>query len=242
MKRLKHIKNKNSYCFKYGKLNIKYSDPLSLFYELNDIFLNNIYRFESKKENPKIIDAGGCIGVSTLYFKALYPKSIIYTFEPDLKIFNILKENIRKNAIKDVKLINAGLGEKNEELFFYPDNSDGGTFIPQKKINPIKKDVVRLSDYITEEIDLLKMNIEGYEGIVFKEIEPKLEMIREIILEYHAFDELKQTLGDILNILDRNHFKYLVTDATNAKIPVPFKISKGYRYFNLVYARNILYD
>ena len=42
-----------------------------------------------------VIDCGANIGMSITYFKRLYPKSKIIGFEPDPKIFETLKKNIR---------------------------------------------------------------------------------------------------------------------------------------------------
>jgi FkbM family methyltransferase len=43
---------------------------------------------------PVIIDCGGNIGLSVLYFKYLFPNSVITVFEPSPPVFEILKENI----------------------------------------------------------------------------------------------------------------------------------------------------
>src|SRR5262249_62206976 len=49
----------------------------------DQIFVREIYRFESSDDAPFIIDGGANIGASVLYFKKLYPKSRIIAFEPD---------------------------------------------------------------------------------------------------------------------------------------------------------------
>ena len=74
----------------------------------------------------------------------------------------------------------------------------------------------------------------------WKKAEDINKRIKEIIFEYHCFYNLSQNLGNILNILDRNHFRYVVTDTTNAKIRVPFNLPSNYRFFNLVYAKKII--
>lgn len=223
--------------FRFNNYLINYTDPVSLYFEIKDIFINEIYRFRTCKSTPVIIDAGGCIGASTLYFKSLYPDSEITVFEPDPMIFKVLKENIRNNNLENIEAINAGLGLKKGEMLFYPDNSDGGSLYKKDGIEPIKVNILQLSNYINKPIDLLKMNIEGMEGEVFEEIEYVIDNIDQIIIEYHAFHELQQSLHNILSILDRNGFRYLVTDATNAKISVPFNMKDDYKSFNLVYAK-----
>lgn len=224
----------------FDKYKINYTDSLSVYWELKDIFESEIYNFSTNNTEPVILDAGGCVGVATLYFKKLYPDAKITVFEPDTDLFSTLSQNIANNKLSDVTLVNSGVGKEAGTVNFFADGVDGGSIYEGINDNKLKVliDVCRLSEYMDQRIDLLKMNIEGMESEVFEEIESKLSNVNEIIFEYHAFAELPQSLGNILNILDRNNFKYVVTDATNAKIPVPFNLSKNYRFFNLVYAKN----
>lgn len=224
--------------FSFNEYNIEYSDPLSFYWEYMDIFKRRIYHFESSESKPHIIDAGGCVGMSALYFKHAYPESTILSFEPDPEIFKILKRNIEGNRLQGITPINAALGKKEGLLSFFPDGADGGSLLGSESPGKTDVQVVPLSRFMNNPIDMLKMNIEGMEGDVFEEIQDKLEMVKEIIFEYHAFDALPQTLGRILEILDAHGFRYLINDATNSEIPVPFHLPRGYRCFNLVYAKN----
>jgi len=225
--------------FKFNKYIIEYIDSLSLYYECKDIFEKQIYYFYTKKKFPVIIDAGGYIGMSVLYFKSIYPQAHITVFEPDTNIFLVLKKNIETNSLKKVKLINAGLGKINNSVEFYPDGADGGSMYKISNNKTTKIRIVKLSSYINQPVDLLKMNIEGAEGEVFEEIEDKLHFVKEIIFEYHAFDNLPQNLGKILTILERNSFRYLITNAVGKGINIPFHLPKKYQYFNLTYAKQI---
>ena len=77
--------------------------------------------------------------------------------------------------------------------------------------NTINIKMERLSNYLNNPIDFLKLNIEGKEIDVLKEIDEsnKIKEISEMVIEYHGFPNFKQTLGDILSILNRNNFRYL---------------------------------
>lgn len=228
--------------FSFNKYTIEYVDALSLYYEFKDIFENRIYHFRSTSPQPKIIDAGGYIGISTLYFKSIYPNAKITVFEPDKNIFSILQRNIKQNDLTNITAVNAGLGEEDKIVNFFSDQADGGSIYNSSDMNHTKKiQLTKLSNYINQPVDLLKMNIEGAEGEVFEEIKEKLFLIKEIIFEYHAFYNLPQNLDKILRILDQSGFRYAVTDATSTKIPVPFQMPKNYKFFNLVYAKNTKY-
>ncbi|MEI7474104.1 MAG: FkbM family methyltransferase [bacterium] len=226
--------------FKFDGFTVKYTDALSFYYEYKDIFQNKIYHINTMNKTPYIIDAGGCIGMSTLYFKQQYPDAEIIVFEPDPHVFKILDENITVNSLNNITTINKGLGKGTGIINFYADGADGGSVTSTKSDNTtIAVEITKLSEYLNKRVDLLKMNIEGMEFEVFEEISDKLHNVHEIIFEYHAFHNLPQTLGKILEILDTKGFRYLVTDGTSSKIATPFIMPKKYQCFNLVYAKNL---
>lgn len=196
-----------------GRYQVTYTDILSLYIEYKDIFCRLIYHFECEKSNPYIIDGGGCIGMSVLYFKYIYPEAKIICFEPDPEIFKILQHNLTTNNLDDVTLINAGLSKEGGILSFSSDNVDGGKIVESSQGN-IKIRTVRLSEYLSEAVDFLKLNIEGQELPVLQEIEAsgKLRNIREMVIEYHGWPDESQKLGELLTILDRNGFQYLIHD------------------------------
>jgi FkbM family methyltransferase len=236
---LKHLPRHTRGSIELNGISFQYNDPLAFYNEYTDIFINGIYRFASRAPSPIILDVGGYIGLSAIYFKILFPGARVMVFEPDPFAFEMLQNNVRGAGLPGVTLFNAGVGKDMGKLPFYPDGADGGNFIVRRKGSPLEVDMVRLSDYITGPVELLKMNIEGMEGDVFEEIEHKLSFIKEIIFEYHAFHCLPQNLGKILAILERSGFRYLVADVPCARTPVPFKMGRGYKYFNLINAAKV---
>jgi len=244
MDRIDELLNKPRFTpgtIQYSGFKIDYTDSVSLYWELKDIFEEEIYRFSCSNDKPMIIDAGGCIGVSVLYFKKLFPNAKVLVFEPDPDILKVLLKNIEQNELTDVQIINCGLGSENSQTTFFGDGLDGGSVFANVNGNKIEKkvDIVKLSDYVDGPVDFLKMNIEGLETDVIREVEPKLNHIREIVFEYHNFHNLPQGLGEILTILDRSGYRYIVSTSTSCKIPIPFRLKETYRYFNLVYATRL---
>src|SRR5215467_13838161 len=59
-----------------------------------EIFLRGEYLFASKSPSPVILDCGANIGMASLFFKWLYPQSVVYAFEPDKNTFLMLQKNI----------------------------------------------------------------------------------------------------------------------------------------------------
>ncbi|WP_162197488.1 FkbM family methyltransferase [Methanosarcina sp. 2.H.A.1B.4] len=234
---------KKNYVCKIDKYKVEAPDLLSLYIENKDIFVNQIYGFTSTTEKPRILDCGGYIGMSTLYFKKIYPKARITTFEPDPNIFQILKRNVERNNVTDVELVNSAVSKIDGTLKFDEEGSDGGSLIGSHPNNKqIKVKSCRLSSYLKEPVDLLKMNIEGAEWEVFQEIEYVIHNVDQIIFEYHHFTNLKPQLHNILTLLDRNGFSYIINHfdyETNGAVKPPLKISKSTTYFLLVHARKL---
>lgn len=237
--RLKRLPRRQAGVAHLHGLTICYNDARALAFSFQDIFGKQIYAFHSKNPAPVILDAGAYIGLATLFFKTIYPAARVTSFEPDAQVYRLLQENMRANGCRDVTLVNAGLGKVEGTAEFYPDGADGGSIYQSgRAVSPLPARLVRLSAWINAEIDLLKMNIEGAEGDVMEEIAGKLSLVRQVIIEYHAFSWLPQTLGRILSLLDECNFRYWVTEPPGLQLSYPVQFSERYRRFNLVYAVN----
>lgn len=186
-----------------------------------DEFIFQDYGFTTKNKKPFIIDCGGHIGTTALYFKKKYPNSNILVFEPSPVPLRLLKLNIKQNNYKDVKVIQAAVGPKNGLIQFYirkdPEKESwGDTTNINIRYNPeeykkISVKEVKLSSYIKSHVDLLKVDIEGMEAQVIKEIENKLKYVENLIIEYHGDVTNKfNRVEDILQILERNGFNYKI--------------------------------
>jgi hypothetical protein len=99
---------------------------------------------------------------------------------------------------------------------------------------------VRLSSYLDEPVDFLKINIEGAEWEALADSGDRLQLVNEMVIEYHHLPGLPRTLHDILSLLHRQGFEYLVNDfdsETNGGVQPPFRLAPDSRYFLLIYAR-----
>ena len=210
-----------------------YTDPKSLYSQFKDIFREQSYYFKSQKERPIIIDGGGNIGLSALYFKKIYPQSNITIFEPDPKIFLILKTNIQSNDLENINILNFGLYSSDGKVNFAPDHTDGGK-IQNNGSSEIQ--VKKLSSYINTEVDLLKLDIEGSESTVLEELDSseKFRHIREIILEWHSFSRTKQDLGKMLSILEKNNYKYILNRSDHGP---SFRLKERTKFYIIVHAK-----
>jgi FkbM family methyltransferase len=222
---LKHQTNTTSlkYHLYRNKYKIVYRDGPTFLMSINELFINEYYKFRTIKERPRIIDCGSYIGTSILYFKVNYPNAVITGFEPDQKNYSLLKSNLGNWNFSDTNVVNAAIWINNESISF---NSVGNmsSRIETGIIEIANKKVVkcvRLKDLLNEEIDFLKIDIEGAEFAVLKDCSDNLKNIKNLFIEYHgSYDEMFK-LNEILGILLKNNFKYYIKEG-NAVYSKPF--------------------
>lgn len=217
---------------------ISYPYRPHFFGTIAEIFFQRIYKFPDK-DLRIIVDAGANIGIASIYFKWRYPDAQIVSFEPNKEAVEYLRRNIRENKLRDVEIYDCALGRENTSTNFYVSKSVKGstsaTLSPADKSNgketSITVKVRKLSDFIKEPIDLLKLDVEGAEGEVLEELEreSKLGMISRMIIEFHIRDGRNEyPLSTFLSILERNNHRYRVEPQFRN---VPIKGSKNLRTY-----------
>jgi len=195
-------------------------DCMSFLFQFQEIFVEQYYKFPTTEKNPVIFDCGANIGTSCLYFSSLYPTSKIIAFEADSNIASILKNNLDKNNIKNVDIINKAVWIDNNGIEFAIEGSDGASIFGKGK--KVKIESVRLRDMLlqTPRIDMLKMDIEGAESAVIKDCSDALMNVHNIFIEYHSFPGQHQELNEILGVLSKNNFRYYIDSAQGRQSPL----------------------
>jgi FkbM family methyltransferase len=212
---------------------IKIPDKSSFIFMYDEIFNKEIYRFQTQTEIPVLIDCGANIGLSTIYFKTLYPKSQITSFEPDKKIFDILDDNIKSSRFDGITLINKGLSKESGHVSFFSEGADGGRIaVESDKKHLATVEVTRLSPYLNKHVDFLKIDIEGSEVNVIEECKDHLKNVDNIFIEYHSFSTKKQELDTILNILTKAGFRYYI-ERVGIESKHPFMRFENYAGYDL---------
>lgn len=200
----------------------------SLFFEtFRQTFIRHSYYFKTDTQTPTIIDCGGNAGLSVLYFKYLFPGSKITVFEPSEAIQPIIRENISRNKLENVTLEPYAVSKTDGTASFYDrgTGSCGNTLIETvfdntKQKGSEKKDDMthvvktrRLSTYIKSTIDLLKLDIEGAEGLVIEELKEAgvLQKINTVVMEYHYYpSNIDNHLGKILSTFEKEGRDYQI--------------------------------
>ncbi len=192
---------------------IEILDPVSYLFMVEEIFRNEIYFFDCDVVDPLIIDGGANVGLASIYFKRLYPSARIIAFEPDVSLASSMRKNLAAFDIADVQVIEKALWNENTTLRFFAEGSDGGRVasLADDKESIIEIDAVALGAYLTQPVDFLKWDIEGAEWEVLSCVEPELEVVQRIFVEYHSFVGKPQKLGHIVTLLERSGFRLNVT-------------------------------
>ncbi len=183
--------------------------------DLNGIIKENQYNFENFK-NAVVVDAGANIGLFSLYACARGAGKI-YAFEPVRETYAILKNNIAANRLeKVVSLVNAALGAKQGTAKIkYCTRGEGSAMIAEGNAGvnvglvyeaERKVKVLTLDYVIRRKVDLIKMDVEGYEGNVLL---GAADLIREHkpVLSFSAYHRRtdKKTLPDIVRQLRKDY-------------------------------------
>lgn len=206
--------------FKFNGIKIFAPDTLSFIWQYKEIFADESYNFLSDSSDPIIYDCGANIGTSCLYFSLNYPNSIIKAFEADPNMSKILNENLLRNNIRNVEVIDKAVWINYDGVEMSLEGADGASIFSDT--NKVKISSVRLKDMIKKEskIDLLKIDIEGAEYEVMKDCSSSLQKVKNIIIEYHSYVNGDQKLSEILEILEKNNFRYFIKPVNDREKPL----------------------
>lgn len=138
------------------------------------------------KEDSVFIDIGAHYGVYSLIASKESLKGKVYSFEPVLENYTILKKNIELNNISNIEAYNFAVSDDERENDFYIANaSDSSGFykhpltdtVEIRKVNSIKIDNLNLG-----KVDVIKIDTEGHELQVLKGLKNTIKSNSDIKL------------------------------------------------------------
>lgn len=215
---------------------IKIIEPFWHLHSLNEIFIEEVYKFVAETKEPVIIDCGANVGLSVLFFKRLYPLSKMTAFEPDKKIFKMLSQNLESLNITDVTIVNKAVWKEDGILEFLSSGALGGKIynVNQGKSHNFLEEIesVRLRSYLTTPVDFLKIDIEGAEFEVLNDCKDVLHNVKNLFVEYHSDPNQEQMLNELLYILKETGFRVYIKESWN-NLPIPFLHQQYKPYYDL---------
>jgi FkbM family methyltransferase len=148
-------------------------------------------QIRNHRDGPvNFVDIGANAGHHTLFMARL--ADMVLAFEPFPALQTLIEEKIAINKLNNVRLLPFALGENDTEMDYYPGigaNSGSGTFLPdaEKRKNVPHKLTIRRGDTLfdnlkVDRIDLMKVDVEGFEPSVFRGLREHIRRDRPVIL------------------------------------------------------------
>lgn len=172
------------------------------------------------KKNPIIIECGASIGPMVEKYLSMFDNPVIYAFEPQPKFVEILNAKFGNNPNIHIyqKAVGASSGvlqfnvlSRNTSSSFLNPTSTNKSYHPKEmeRASVIEVKQVRIDEVIQDApIDLLKLDLQGYELEALKGCERVLDKIKMITteIEFVPLYENQPLFGDIDVFLRNNHF------------------------------------
>ncbi len=190
---------------------IYFSNATEFVAGLREIFIDKIYS-QRLPDRPYIIDCGANIGLSVIYMKKQYPGAEIIAFEPDSQNFELLTKNVEAAGYTNVELRKEAVWIENTKVHF---SATGTTdsHISSQNTGSVEVTAIRLKDLFTRKIDFLKIDIEGAEYQVIKDIAGKLDLVDNMFVEYHGGFEENSQFTDMLKTISDSGFHFYFREA-----------------------------
>ncbi len=170
------------------------------------------------------VDVGANIGYYTLLLAKRAKK--VYAFEPDKNCFEILCKNVEANGFKNVILINKAVGEKSKKIGLKQNKENfGDSRVAEGKTT----ECVKLDDIIREKVDLIKIDVQGYEPQVIEGTKKIITKNRPVLFLEYTPGEYKD--NKMIRFLDKN---YKNVWSINDFAEVPWPIHKGIKVLGKV--------
>jgi len=211
---------------KFLNAQITFHSRPEFLHSIEEIFVDEIYKIQLKPD-AYIIDCGANIGLSVIYLKRRFPQATVIAYEPDETNFTFLRKNIDAFGLKDVDLRKEAVWIENTKISFSSDATQMSKIAGDKETSStIEVEAIRLKDLLIREVDFLKIDIEGSEYEVLKDIEPSLHFVKNMFVEYHGTFFQTKELNELFQLLTRQAFTYYLKTAAD-KHPTPFIRNKS---------------
>jgi|TARA_B100001094_G_C17935961_1_gene673119 FkbM family methyltransferase len=250
MKKLKKIAK--SFFNQFG-IDIKRINP-----EIKNLSFDEILKLKVSKD-PLILDVGANKGQTIKRFLDIFSNPTIHAFEPVEEAISKIRDNYSDN--KNILINNYALGDKVDfKNFNISQRTENSTFHQfksnskwlqtrskqyhvgvddyVKKVQKIK--IETIDNYVAknkiEEIDILKMDTEGYEDKVLSGAINTLKQNKiKIVLTELAFDDVRDkhlSFSDIEQYLLPNNFRLVGIDLANNNLFSGLVFFADVMYFN----------
>lgn len=180
-----------------------------------EVFVRALY--ESPKplpRRPRIVDAGGHLGLASLYFLHTYPDCQLTTVEPNPNLTACLRDTLAPFKGR-VRLLEAALSTAAGFVTFHitadaPLNVTGGISnreSPERAVNQLRVPSVDAHVVLAEPVDLMKLDVEGHE---FELLQLPLFVpnhVRNLVVEFHDIDKRREQFAELMQCLRERGYR-----------------------------------
>ena len=142
--------------------------------------LPNLEFVRSLKAEGNYVDVGAYIGTHTLFFSLFCPSKQVFSFEPQLDVFQKLTRNLEANGVTKCRALNMGLSDAPGRGIVRSGetNKGAGWLLPGDAVEVVTLDSLNLRDVI-----LLKIDVEGMELRVLRGAVNTLKSVQYLFVE-----------------------------------------------------------
>jgi FkbM family methyltransferase len=176
------------------------------------------------KQGDTVIDVGAGVGEELLIFSKLVgSQGKVVAIEAHPITFKALLHNNKKNRLENTKLLNLAISDQTGKIFI-EDSSDSlaNKVLNERTSQSFEVDAISIEQLVNQnnlnEVNLLKVNIEGAEQLLIKGIGNALPKIKHMAISCHDFRfenegiEFFKTKQIVLEFLRRSGFDYVIRD------------------------------
>lgn len=159
-----------------------------------------------------ILDAGANIGYYViLESKKTGNKGGVYAIEPIKENFDLLKKNIELNRLKNVEAYNLAFSDRSGRININV-SEEGNLNTPAKigtakRVDSVKSTTIDLFFKKKKKPTIMRMDIEGFEHVVFKGCVNILDSLEKIFVELHFPLIEKKEMISLLKLLKNKGFE-----------------------------------
>jgi len=190
------------------------------------------------------LDVGANIGNHVLVISKFSQR--VVAFEPVKFVFDVLQANLEQNRVNNVTAVNFGLSDKNLETeIFIPRNGNLGSSSMEikegdgtlLKIKTIVGDAYLEQNFQNQQIDFIKMDVEGHEALALMGLQEVIAKYQPLILlEWKSLNTITSFRElDLFNKLFYGYKKYSLSYTSNKKVHA----NAWFGYFKRIYHKLI---
>jgi FkbM family methyltransferase len=199
-----------------------YVDAESLVFLYDELFVDRAYAVTGMGAAPRIIDCGGNVGLSALWFARAHPGAHITVYEADPRTAEALEANVRAWRLRGVDVVRAAVSDQDGQVSFVTEGTTSGYVSHNASYDGgavVSVESVRLAGRILADaergagpVDLLKMDIEGSEYAVIRDLctTGALAHVLRLICEIHTDHATEPAVGRLWTALTDAGFRLTI--------------------------------